>query len=214
MGYLITFEGVEGSGKSTQIELLTAYLEEAGKEVLTVREPGGTELGERIREILLGSAGDGMEALTELLLYSSCRSEIVAKVIRPALQCGKVVICDRFTDSTIAYQGYARGLELTSINEVNNLATGGLRPFLTFLLDLNPSLGLERAMERMNALNRADAKEDRFERESLDFHHLVREGFLKLATDEPERIRLIDADRSAREIKREISKICEKLLLR
>ena len=219
LGYLITFEGVEGSGKSTQIGLLKSYLEEAGREVLTVREPGGTAIGERIREILLSSAGDGMEAMTELLLYASCRSEIVNKVIRPALKGGKVVICDRFTDSTIAYQGYARGLELSSIEAINKLATGGLIPSLTFLLDLDPKLGLERALERMNASDRTGCtghtgpKEDRFERESLLFHHSVREGFLTLACDEPTRIKLIDADRPVEELQREISSICKKLLL-
>ncbi len=214
MGYLITFEGVEGSGKSTQIELLKAFLEKAGKEVLTVREPGGTEIGERIREILLGSAGEGMEALTELLLYASCRSEIVTKVIKPALESGKIVICDRFTDSTIAYQGYARGLDLTSISEVSKLATGGMKPSITFLLDLDPKTGLKRAMERMNALGRQDAKEDRFERESIEFHRRVRNGFLTLAAGEPERIKLIDADRPPGELQRDISDFCGKLLIK
>ena len=214
MGLLITFEGVEGSGKSTQIELLKASLEARGRDVLTLREPGGTRLGEEVRRILLGRDGDGMEPLTELLLYSACRSEIITKVIRPALQSGKTVICDRFTDSTIAYQGYARELDPKTIETLNKLVTSGLRPDITFLLDMDPKKGLKRAIHRMSSVNSIDANEDRFERESLQFHGRVREGFLKLASADPERIKLIDAERSIEEIQSDIERISIALLSR
>ncbi len=192
MGGFITFEGIEGCGKTTQIELLKGYLEKKGLKVLPVREPGGTPIGERVRGILLNSEGDGMAPLTELFLYEACRAELVEKVIAPALKRGVFVICDRFSDSTVAYQGFGRGLK-TDIVLLNKLASNGLTPDVTFLLDLDPETGLKRAMKRINS--NTGLKEDRFEKETLDFHKKVRQGFLKIAKDDPKRVKVIDADR-------------------
>ncbi|MBI5970471.1 MAG: dTMP kinase [Deltaproteobacteria bacterium] len=186
----ITFEGVEGCGKSTQVELLKGYLEKKGFKVLLVREPGGTRLGEKVRAILLNSEGDGMAPLTELFLYEACRAELVEKVIAPALKRGVFVICDRFVDSTVAYQGFGRGLK-TDIPLLNKLASNGLTPDVTFLLDLDPEIGLKRARKR---ISKTALKEDRFEKESLDFHKRVRKGFLKIAADTPKRVRVISGD--------------------
>lgn len=173
-GLFVTFEGIDGSGKSTQVSALRKSLEDKGTEVIVIREPGATLIGEKIRSILLDKAHSKMSSETELLLYEAARAQIVYEVIRPALQAGKVVICDRFYDSTVAYQGYARGLSLESIDFLNQLATGGLEPDLTFLMDL-PA---KDAWERMDV---REGAQDRLELEGFSFMEKVRAGYLELA---------------------------------
>ncbi|MBF0456858.1 MAG: dTMP kinase [Nitrospirae bacterium] len=181
----ISIEGIEGAGKTTQVRLVSEQLRAAGFETVATFEPGGTETGRRIREILLDNSFQHMTPLTELLLYNAARAQHLAEVISPAIENRAVVITDRFTDSTIAYQCYGRGLDKRLIMEIDKIATGGLRPDMTFLLDLSPNIGLGR--------NQAASKSDRFELEPLVFHEKVRAGFLELAKTEPGRIKLIDA---------------------
>ncbi|MDZ4168941.1 MAG: dTMP kinase [Coriobacteriia bacterium] len=183
-GVFITFEGGEGTGKSTQIAALARRLQSAGVVVRLLREPGGTAAGEAIRRILLDPDHDGLSARAELLLYEAARAQLVAEVIRPALEAGEVVICDRFFDSTTAYQGYARGLDLAEVRELHATATGGLSPDRTIVLDIDPAAGLARATAH---------GADRLEREDIEFHKRVREGFLAIAAAEPQRVRVIDA---------------------
>ncbi|NOZ67889.1 MAG: dTMP kinase [Deferribacteres bacterium] len=197
---LISFEGIEGSGKTTQARLLAEYLRDRGYDVLETAEPGGTRIGEKIRGLLL-EPQNHMEPLTELLLYYSSRAQLVKEVIEPAIRRGAVVITDRFTDSTVAYQGYARGIDLGIINTLNEIVVPGIKPFLTFLLDIDVEEGLRR--------NRHARKEDRFELEAVEFHNRVRRGFLEIAGREPERVKVIDASRSAGEVGMEIRKIME-----
>lgn len=173
-GLLITFEGIDGCGKTTQVTALKNSLESKGTKVIVIREPGATLIGEKIRSILLDKANDKMSSETEVLLYEAARAQIVNEVIRPALRAGEVVICDRFYDSSVAYQGFARGLPLESIDFLNRFATGGLEPDLTFLLDL-PA---EAAWERMND---REGAHDRLEIEGLGFMEKVRAGYLELA---------------------------------
>lgn len=179
----ISFEGVEGAGKSTQISCLAKVLETQGHSVVTTREPGAGDIGKAIRQIILADYALVPEA--ELLLYAADRAQHVRSVIRPALAEGKVVVCDRYADSTVAYQGYGRGLSLELIDTLNLIATDGLKPDVTVLLDLDPEAGLKRSSAR--------AQLDRMERESLAFHQRVRQGFLNLAEREPERYRVIQA---------------------
>ena len=190
-GVFLTFEGGEGSGKSTQLRRVAATLEGVGRAVRMLREPGGTAVGEAVRELLLDPQHVGLDATAELLLYEASRAQLVADVIEPALENGEIVICDRFYDSTTAYQGYARGLSLARIEALNTLATGGLVPDRTIVLDLAPELGLKRA-------TRDGA--DRLEGESLAFHRAVREGFLAIAAEQPERVRVVDASGAADEV--------------
>ena len=184
-GVFITFEGPEGAGKSTQAKRLVASLQAAGHPVLSTREPGGTPLGDRVRQIVLLEPDLEIAPVAEFLLYSAARAQIVYDVIRPALDDNKVVIVDRYADSTLAYQGYGRGLNLDFLREVTWEATGGLRPHITVLLDLEPELGLRRAAQTGTL--------DRLERADLGFHHRVRAGFLELARLEPERFLVLDA---------------------
>lgn len=209
MGFFITFEGIEGCGKTTQVELLKGYLEKKGKEVLKLREPGGTALGEKVRAILLNSEAEPIDPWAELFLYEACRAQIVSNVIRNALGEGKIVICDRFTDSTIAYQGYGRGLDVGSIASLNEMATGGLKPGLTILVDCDPEVGLKRAWSRIEVTS--GAKEDRFEKEDIIFHKKVREGFLKIAAQEPQRVRVVRGEAEIPSIHKEICDIIEKM---
>lgn len=190
-GVLITFEGVEGSGKSTQCARLAKLLREAGYRVLETREPGGTPLAERIRDIFLASTvgakiAEPMRPECEALLVCACRSQHVAHVIEPALREGVVVLCDRFVDSTLAYQGYGRALDLTALRSLNRFATDGLMPDLTLLFDVPVRIGLaRRRRERDTELNRLD-------RETHRFHERVRRGFLELARTAPRRIKVLD----------------------
>lgn len=184
-GLFISFEGGEGSGKSTQIERLAARLAARGLVAVRTREPGGTPLGEGVRELLL-DPGRRPLAMTEALLLESARAELVSAVIRPALAAGRVVLCDRYDDSTLAYQGGGRGLDDATLRALNRAATGGLSPDLTLLFDLDPELGLARR-------GRAPGPTNRLDREPLEFHQRVRRRYLELAAAEPARWRILDA---------------------
>ncbi|MDY0087028.1 MAG: dTMP kinase [Coriobacteriia bacterium] len=191
-GVFITVEGGEGTGKSTQAEHLGSALREAGLRVVQVREPGGTRLGEGVRALLLDRAHDGLEPRAELLLYEAARAELTRQVIMPTLASGGAVVCDRYYDSTTAYQGYGRGLPLDEIANLNAFAAAGLVPDLTIVLDLDPALGLKRATSGVAA--------DRLESESLEFHERVRDGFLQIAKSDPERVAVVSADGSPDEV--------------
>lgn len=191
-GVFVTFEGGEGAGKSTQIALLSQRLHEEGVRVTCLREPGGTVVGDRVRDLLLDPAHTGLDPRAELLLYEASRAELVAEEIVPRVKAGDVVVCDRFTDSTLAYQGFGRGLDLDGVRALNDWATGGVAPDVTILLDIDPSLGLARA---------TGAGADRLEAEDLTFHARVRDGFLSLADSErSDRFVVIQADAPAEEI--------------
>jgi dTMP kinase len=193
----VTFEGPEGSGKSTQIARVGAWYRERGHQCVVTKEPGGTPIGDRIRAILLDSAAAGMDPMTELLLYAASRRQHVAEVIRPALERGAVVFCDRYTDATLAYQGYGRRLDLGKLETLNLWATDGLAPDLTLLYDIDEETGLARAHAR-NAEMTVD--EGRFEAEDLRFHRRVREGYLALEKAQPARFAIIDAHGSIDEV--------------
>lgn len=197
MAFFITFEGIEGCGKTTQESRLAESLAKMGYPVVVTREPGGCSIAEQIRAILLDAGNRAMVPLAELLLYAAARAQHVEEVIRPALDSGKIVICDRFTDATAAYQGYGRSLDLELIGGLNRLATGGVVPDLTILLDCPEEVGLSRAMARINATE--GAREERFEQESLAFHRMVREGYLRLAAAETERYLILDGTRGIAE---------------
>lgn len=183
----VTFEGIEGSGKTTQIKLLLPWLSEIGKSVLPTREPGGTVIGDEIREILLNPSHTEMTPEAEILLFSAARAQIVHEVIRPHLEQGWIVLCDRFFDSTFAYQGYGLGLSLDALRKITMFATGGLKPDLTIYLDMDVEKGLRRKAQTPGEWNRMEAKE-------LAFHQRVRKGYLTLARAEPQRWLVIDAD--------------------
>ncbi len=180
-GKFITFEGSEGCGKSTQSKLLHRYLKANGHDVVYLREPGGTKISEKIRKILLDARNTGMDVQCEMLLYMASRAQIVTEIIRPSLKQGKIVICDRFLDSTLAYQGYGLGMDKTLIRSIGYFATGGLKPDLTIFLDLPVEKGL-------NVRKRA---KDRIEQRSIDYHKRVRRGYLMLAKIEPKRIKIV-----------------------
>lgn len=196
----ISFEGVEGSGKSTQVKLLADYLKTRGHNVLTTEEPGGTKIGLKIRAVLLAPKNH-MDPLTELFLYTSSRAQHVREVIYPALIRNTVVITDRFSDSTTAYQGYARGIDLAIIKTLEEIVAADLKPFVTFLLDTDVEEGLKR--------NRSAQKEDRFELETVEFHNRVRKGYLQIAQEEPDRIKVINASGNAEEVNKKIVEILE-----
>ena len=200
-GLLITFEGIEGSGKTTQIRTVSRWLKRKGFETVLTREPGGTALADRIRSMLLDSQTKRISAPMELFLYEVARRDHCSTVILPAMKKGKIVLCDRFTDATLAYQGYGRGLSLKIIEAMNRTATGGLKPDLTFLFDLPVETGLQRAGKRGRGL-------DRLERESKSFHRKVRNGYLTLARKEKRRFRVIHARESRREI---FARICREV---
>ncbi|BBO72019.1 thymidylate kinase [Desulfosarcina alkanivorans] len=188
----ITLEGIEGSGKTTQMRTIARWLTTAGRDFLTTREPGGTPIGTQIRSVLLNPENRDLAPMAELLLYVADRVQHLETAVRPALAAGKVVVCDRYFDATLVYQGYARGLDRDTIHELHRLACGGLTPDLTLLLDLEPGAGLARAWRRIHA-DTAHAQESRFEKEQLDFHQRVRAGYLDLAGLQPQRFVIIDA---------------------
>lgn len=190
-GILITLEGDDGVGKSTQADLLAAWFEEQGFEVLRVHEPGGTKLGEEIRSLLLSKEQEGMAPMAELLLYEAARAQVMQEVIQPALAAGKVVICDRFCDSTLAYQGYGRELGAELVRSLNDLACGGCMPARTLLLVLDPSVAQERVVARAQ-----DGEGDRMESAGGGFHERLRDGFACIARQEPDRVHVIDAEGS------------------
>ena len=203
MSLFITFEGGEGSGKTVQTRALYRRLSRLAIPVLLTHEPGGTASGERIARLVKWSHNAGISPLAELLLFNASRAQLVEEIIKPALKSGKVVICDRYADSTIAYQGYGRGLDLEMVRAANNTATRGLEPGLTILLDIPFKAGIAR---------KANRKRDRFEQEDIAFHRRVRAGYLKLAAEEPERWLVIDATQSIEKIKEVIWERVSRLL--
>jgi dTMP kinase len=201
----ITLEGIEGSGKTTQIDRLAEFFKEHGTACVTTRQPGGTVIGENIRSILLNPQNHDLEPLTELLLYLADRAQHINEIIKPALAEGKTVLCDRYFDATVVYQGFARGLRVELLLELHRILFENLKPDVTLLLDLSPQQGLDRAWQQLSNGRRA-GRESRFENESLAFHEKVRAGYLELAKREPQRFRIIDAGRSADHVFAEISK--------
>ncbi len=199
-GLFITFEGADGCGKTTQMRLLAQYLEKQGKDVLITREPGGKGLGEKVREILLNYDGEVSDRC-ESFLFLADRAQNIDIIINPAVEQGKIVLCDRHTDSTVAYQGYGRGLDIARINMLNNLATNGRKPDLTFVFDID----VETSMKRVGS------DKDRMESAGKEFHNRVRYGYLELAKQEPDRIRVVDAAKSIEDIHQNVVKIFEEL---
>jgi dTMP kinase len=208
MGVFITFEGPEGSGKTTQIGLLADHLRARGHNVLTTREPGGTRIGDQIRAVLHDVTNIEMVPEAEILLYSASRAQLVGQVIRPALAQGTIVLSDRYADSTTAYQGYGRGLDLDLLTQITEFATGGLTPHLIIYLDCPVEEGLDRK-RRASALEAGEW--NRLDQETVEFHRRVRQGYLTLAADEPDRWLLLDAGRSVQELQGEIQKAVERL---
>jgi len=201
----ITLEGIEGSGKTSQVRYIAEFLEENGHDCLVTREPGGTGIGEKIRAIVLDPENRDLAPETELLLYMADRAQHVHTLILPALRAGKTVICDRYMDATLVYQGYARGLDMDLIDRLHQMTISGLKPDMTFLLDLPPEAGLARAWRQIEAGQRTGA-ETRFEKETLAFHEKIRSGYLELARLERDRFRIIDAGLSEDRVRREIIK--------
>jgi len=210
-GKFISFEGIEGSGKTTQCLLMEEYLSFKGIEVLQIREPGGTAIGERIRAILLDMNSQGMTPLTEFLLFTAARAQVVNERILPALHEGKIVLCDRYKDSSVAYQGFGRELGWELINRIHETMGIVLSPDLTILLDIGVEIGIERAKANRN---KAPDKNDggRIEEEEISFHRRVREGYLQLSRLEPERFKVISAEGSVSEVNKRIIKVVKKFL--
>lgn len=195
-GLFITFEGPDGCGKTTQMKLLAEYFEKKGKEVVLTREPGGKGLGEKVREILLNYDGEVSDRC-ESFLFLADRAQNIDIIVNPAVKEGKIVLCDRHIDSTVAYQGYGRGLNIDRINMLNNLATNGKKPDLTLVFDVD----VETSMKRVGK------EKDRMESAGIDFHNRVRKGYLELAKQEPKRIKVLDATKSIEEIHKEVINI-------
>ncbi|NLZ54845.1 MAG: dTMP kinase [Thermoanaerobacteraceae bacterium] len=189
-GRFVTIEGPDGAGKTTQVRKISDYLKSKGIKVLVTREPGGTSLGEKLREVLLTSEGESPVPEAEALIYAASRAQLVKKVIEPALQNGFIILCDRFVDSSLAYQGWARGLGINQLADINGWFLKDTWPDLTIVLDVDPVLSLKRL----------SGKKDRLESETLDFHKKVREGFLKLANMYPDRIKIVNASQSPQQI--------------
>ena len=200
-GSLITFEGIDGSGKTTQIQMLEHELNKLGVEYKTFREPGGTELSEKIRAILLDKENIELISTAESLLFAAARAQLTAEQIKPAIEKGEFVICDRFTDSTIAYQGYGRGLDIKQLEEINYIATAGMTPDLTFILDISPEV----ASVRMEA-----EVSDRMEETGVDFFRRIRGGYRQIKDQNMYRYRLIDGEQSPENVFKEIKEIIMK----
>ncbi len=201
-GKFITFEGSEGSGKSTQIEWIKKYLFEKNKKILFVREPGGVAISEKIRKLLLDVKNEGMSSSCEMLLYMAARAQLVDQEIIPALKKGMIVLCDRFLDSTLAYQGYGNGVDMKMIKKVGSYATQDIQPDLTIIFDIDAKLGL----------SRIQGAKDRIEQRSITYHNKVREGFVQLAKAYPKRIKLINANKEREEIHGQVKSAVDKLL--
>lgn len=202
----ISFEGAEGAGKTTQISILKNYLETKGFEVIVTRQPGGTDLGKSIRTLILDpEQPDKPSAIAELFLYMADRGHNVETLIKPSLEQGKIVICDRYTDSTIAYQGFGRNIDIEKLEVLNNIATTSLKPDITFVLDLPVEEGIKRVIKR-------DSKLDRIESEKIEFHQKVRNGFLYLAEKEPNRVKVINSLKPIEDISVEIKNYINHLI--
>jgi dTMP kinase len=207
MARFITFEGGDGTGKSTQLKLLERHLAQLGKPCIVTREPGGTPLGNIIRQLLLEAGTRPLASPTELFLYLADRAQHMQAVVAPALEQGKIVLCDRHTDSTLAYQGYGRGIDLDLLRRLNDMASRGIKPDLTLLFDCPVEVGLSRTADRRRAAGRGGSREDRFEREKVEFHERVRQGFLELARLEPDRFCVIPASSSVESVFAQVKKI-------
>jgi dTMP kinase len=201
MSLFVTFEGPDGSGKTTQIRLLRVYLREKGYPVCQTREPGGTSIGDQIRQVLHDTTNTGMQATTEILLYSASRAQLVEEVIRPALARGQIVLCDRYAESTLAYQGYGRQLDLGILKAITAFATGGLQPDLIVYLDIPVEEGLRR---RRRAHEIEEDEWNRMDQQAVDFYRRVRQGYLHLADEEPRRWLIVDAGQSVEAIQASI----------
>lgn len=201
----ITIEGIEGAGKSTQLAFIQRYITEQGKTLTITREPGGTNLGEQIRTLLLTPTKDGMASDTELLLMFAARAEHVAQVIKPALERGDWVLSDRFTDATFAYQGGGRGINQQRIAEIADWTLNGLQPDLTLLFDLTVELGQQRVLSRNEGI-------DRFEQEKIEFFQRIRDCYLERAKQDPNRIKILDASQSITDIESQIAKILDEMM--
>jgi len=208
----ITFEGGDGTGKTTQLKALESHLTARGKSCIVTREPGATSLGKLIRQILLEVREQTIASPTELFLYLADRAQHIREIVGPAIEQGKIVLCDRYTDSTLAYQGYGRGIDHGLLRRLNDMASQGIRPDLTFLFDCPVELGLSRTAQRQFQTAPGGKREDRFEREKIEFHERVRAGFLALARAEPDRFWVIDASRSVQEISEEIKTVVDRRL--
>jgi dTMP kinase len=204
----ITLEGIEGSGKSTQILHIFHFLNTSGLKCVMTREPGGTQIGKKIRSILLDPDSAVMNSAAELLLYTADRIQHIQEIILPAIAEGGTIVCDRYFDATLAYQGFARGLDMTLIQNLHQLICRNLMPDLTFLLDLSPEIGLRRAWNQLRSGSRVDT-ESRFEKEAIAFHERVRTGYLTIAENEPERFRIIDAAQNEDHVQSQIIRILE-----
>lgn len=208
-GLFITLEGLEGTGKSTPGPALADYLRGRDMEVLHTREPGGTAIGERIRGVLLDEAHREMAAETEMLLFAASRAQFVREIVRPTLERGVTVLSDRYVDASLAYQGYGRGLDVAVVAWVNEVATGGLLPDLTILLDIDPAAGLARARAGKEV---GRGRGDRLEQEALPFYERVRAGFLRLAAESPQRFAVLDADGEVAQVRRRIVETVDRFL--
>ncbi len=208
-GAFISFEGIDGSGKTTQLDRLRESLIRQGHSVVVAQEPGGTRVGLEIRKLLLNAANSDLQPVPELLLYFASRAQNIQEVIRPALGAGRIVLADRFTDATAAYQGYGRELGLDAVRAVEKVACDGLKPDLTLLLDVDPAIGVSRALQR-NADQPID--ESRMEQEAAAFYDRVRHGYLQLSRAAPERIKLIDARDSIEKVGEAIEKTVQEFL--
>jgi len=206
----ITFEGVEGSGKTTQIRRLKTYLARKGIPCMVTREPGGTRIGDQVRRILLNPDHKGLDPLAELFLYEAARAQHIKEFIKPLLKKKGVILCDRFADASVAYQGEGRRLGVKLVERLNQLATDGLKPDVTFLLDCPTGVGLKRAIRRNEVLKQE--KEGRFEKEKIQFHNRVRKGYLSLARKEPRRVKVIDTRKGEDMVFEEIRGIIEKII--
>ncbi len=207
----ISLEGIEGCGKTTQLDHISAFLKKEGRPFVVTREPGGTAIGEKIRSILLDPASKDLVPIAELLLYMADRAQHINSVIKPRLAEGIIVVCDRYFDATVAYQGFARGLGAKYIRDLHRIILEDFKPDLTILLDLAPRTGLSRAWQELDNGNRSGA-ERRFEEEAISFHENVRAGYLELARLEPQRFKIIDASRSVREVQTEIQRVLSGIL--
>jgi dTMP kinase len=208
----ISFEGIEGCGKTTQVELLAKYLSHLDIPYTVTREPGGTHLGRLIRQMLLDPAHNEMEPLTELFLYAADRAQHIAQVIRPALESHHWLICDRFADATTVYQGYGRDQDLAFIKQLNEMATQGIWPRLSLLLDCPVEVGLDRARQRIMETF-LEGREDRFEQQDLTFHQKVREGYLRIAAQYPDRFIILDATLEQEQLHQEIVALLKPYLI-
>lgn len=213
MSLFISFEGGEGGGKTTQINRLAESLTALGHKVITTREPGGTEEGDKIRDFIVQREGGDWSPMAEALLLMAARVMHVDRVVKPALDEGKIVITDRFSDSTVAYQGYGRGMDLKEIDKLSQAVIGDLKPDITFILDIAPKEGLERSERRLASEQLGvDQTEDRFERLEIEFHDKIRQGFLAIAESDPDRCHVIDATQSIDDIAEQIAQIATERL--